>query len=528
MFDNVNWYYIFCLAVISCGTIPKGYDEGGFSASVTLPSFKKDFNLNAANWVGDATGLANRSANITSFGVLGASFGALLALVVNDRFGRLRSWQGFVLLWASGIFMQIFSSGIYGLELFARIWGGLGAGGLTVVSPVYLAEVAPARTRGMVVTLNMVALLSLLSLGFFINYGVNKSMAATREQYRIVQCISLIPVGIAFALSMFMSDTPRWLASKDRTEEAMAVLQRLRKTSSSSSSSKNAQAVANEYEEIQEQVRRREQVLAGATTWDVAKEVLSTPRYRERFMLGAFVQVMAQWTGGNGITYYIPQIFQYAGVGGANASLITSGAYGLVKLVFTLVFTWGLVDYFGRRRCFIAGMLLQLVGHIYMSIYMAIFYQGDNKSASDAAIASVFIYAVGWSIGLCNVQALYGTEIYPTRIRAFCYSCNMALHWFCQFAIVRVTPNMFVGLGLSGAFVFWACVTFVGLAIMLVWAPETKGVPMERMDELFDCPWYMRWRAKVDLTQGGVAAARKSVLPDEKEEEAMAPRVEHA
>ncbi|CAK7229955.1 hypothetical protein SEUCBS140593_007421 [Sporothrix eucalyptigena] len=520
MFDSVNWYYILCLVVISCGTIPKGYDEGGFSASVTLPSFKNDFNLNAANWVDNPNGLANRSANITSFGVLGASFGTILALFVADRFGRLRSWQGFVLLWASGIFMQIFSSGIYGLELFARIWAGLGAGGLTVVSPLYLAEVAPAKSRGMVVTFNMVALLSFLSLGFFINYGVNKTLPATREQYRIVQSISLIPVGIAFLLSFLMADTPRWLASKDRTEEALAVLARLR------NNTKNPQELADEYEEVQDQIRRREQVLAGTTTWGIIKEVLGTSRYRQRFALGAFVQVMSQWTGGNGITYYIPQIFVYAGVGGSNASLITSGAYGLVKLFFTLVFTWGLVDYFGRRKCFIAGMLLQLVGHIYMAIYMGVFYQGDNKSASDAAIASVFIYAVGWSIGLCNVQALYGSEIYPTRIRAFCYSCNMALHWFCQFAIVRVTPNMFVGLGLSGAFIFWACVTFAGLVVMLVLAPETKGVPMERMDELFDCPWYLRWKSKVDLSQDYAMATQKQPTSDEKEA-AMATGVEH-
>lgn len=488
---------------------------------MTLPSFKNDFDLNAADWVDNPNGLANRSANITSFGVLGASFGTILALFVADRFGRLRSWQGFVLLWASGLFMQIFSSGIYGLELFARIWAGLGAGGLTVVSPLYLAEVAPAKTRGMVVTLNMVALLSFLSLGFFINYGVNKTLPATREQYRVVQCISLIPVGIAFFLSLLMTDTPRWLASKDRTEEALAVLARLR------SNTNSPQQLAVEYDEVQDQIRRqRAQAVDGTTIWDIAKEVFGTSRYRQRFALGAFVQVMSQWTGGNGITYYIPQIFIYAGVGGANASLITSGAYGLVKLFFTLVFTWGLVDYFGRRWCFIVGMLLQLVGHIYMAIYMGVFYGSNNKSASDAAIASVFIYAVGWSIGLCNVQALYGSEIYPTRIRAFCYSCNMALHWFCQFAIVRVTPNMFVGLGLSGAFSFWAAVTFVGLIVMFVLAPETKGVPMERMDELFDCPWYLRWKSKVDLSQDYDVATAKRHSSDEKTA-AVATGVEH-
>lgn len=108
-----------------------GYDEGGFSASVGLKSFQNDFNLVASHWTHDPTGLANRKANITSFNVLGAAFGSLLALFFNDRLGRLRAWQLAVLVWATGLFIQVFSSGIYGLLLFARIWGGLGAGALT-------------------------------------------------------------------------------------------------------------------------------------------------------------------------------------------------------------------------------------------------------------------------------------------------------------------------------------------------------------------------------------------------------------
>jgi MFS family permease len=87
------------------------------------------------------TGLANRRANIASFNVLGAALGALISLDLNDRLGRLRSWRLACLIWASGTFIQVFASGIYGLLLFARIWGGLGAGGLTVVTPLYLSEI---------------------------------------------------------------------------------------------------------------------------------------------------------------------------------------------------------------------------------------------------------------------------------------------------------------------------------------------------------------------------------------------------
>ena len=157
--------YLVAVLVLACGGIPKGYDEGGFSASVSLSGFVADFNLDPDNWKNNESGLSNRIANITSSGVLGTAFGALLALALSDRYGRLRCWHGFALLWASGILMQIFSSGIFGLIIFARIWLGFGAGGLTVVSPMFLSEISPAKSRGMTVSLFMVFLLSFLSLG---------------------------------------------------------------------------------------------------------------------------------------------------------------------------------------------------------------------------------------------------------------------------------------------------------------------------------------------------------------------------
>jgi MFS family permease len=204
------------------------------------------------------------------------------------------------------------------------------------------------------------------------------------------------------------------------------------------------------------------------------------------------------------------QIFQYAGLHGSSTSLLSSGAYGLIKLLFTVLFALLLIDRLGRRRCFIAGLTLQLSAHIHIAAYMAQQPSiASNKTASNAAIASIFVYAVGWSIGLCTIQYLYGTELFPTRIRGVCYAVNMALHWFFQFAVVRVTPNMFVGLHVWGAFVFWAGVCVVGLVVLGVWAPETKGVALERMDELFRGRWYMGWKARVGPDEWQVALVQR-------------------
>ncbi|KAL4976995.1 general substrate transporter [Aspergillus desertorum] len=494
-------FYAFVILIIACGSIPKGYDEGGYSASVRLYSFKTDFNLLDSNWTNDETGLANRTANISSFNVLGAALGALISLDLNDRLGRLRSWQLGCVVWMSGTFIQVFASGIYGLLLFARIWGGLGAGALTVVTPLYLSEIAPARTRGLVVSIYMVVLLAVLALGFFINYSANIHMSPTRMQYRLVQSIPLIPVGIAFGASFMIPETPRYLVSQYRLEEGRNVLARLRGMDNLSP------VIEDEFSLITAQARLSADTLSSISNWKAFKETQSNSNYRQRFWLLMAMQTISQWTGGNGITYYISTIFESAGVTENAISLVSSGAYGIVKLVFTMAFAWGLIDYIGRRRCALLGLVLQLVAHVYLACYMGVLRPIDgaqlvNRPASDAAIASVFVYAVGWSVGLCTIPYLYGTEIFPTRIRNVSCAVSMSLHWLFQFTVVRVAPNMFVSLHDWGAYLFWAIVCFVGLVVLGIWMPETKGVDIERMGELFEGPWYLRWRARAQPKGG--------------------------
>ena len=168
----------------------------------------------------------------------------------------------------------------------------------------------------------------------------------------------------------------------------------------------------------------------------------------------------------------------------------------------------------------LTGLLLQCITHIYMAVYMSLFRDGDNKSASDAAIASVFVYAVGWSIGLCTVQYLYSTAIYPTKIRGVCYATNMSLHWFFQFAVVRVTPNMFVSLDVYGAYIFWALICAIGFVVLGVWAPETRGIPMEQMEALFAGKWWMGWKARERLQVQIANASPAAPLHERKQSQA--------
>ncbi|PHH80874.1 hypothetical protein CDD82_1454 [Ophiocordyceps australis] len=496
---RLSAYYVVTILIIACGSIPKGYDEGGFAAVAGLDSFVDDFGLRRGRTGGSWTSnLTSRRTLVTSLGVLGAAVGAMMAMGVIDRIGRLRTWQLFTVVWMTGFLTVTLSSGRLALLMVARVWGGVGAGGLTVVAPLYLAEIAPRGSRGLVVSIYMVVLLCSLMLGFLVNYAALKTMAATREQYRVVLAVPQIAMGLTLAASLLIADTPAWLASKRRAAEALEVLARLRGVSAGDA------GVVREFDEMQQQQDKR-LAMGAASTWSAVKQVASEGSLRRRFGLSLAMQMCAQWSGGNGITYYIADIFGLAGVGTKRSSLIAAGGYGATKLVFTMVFTWCLIDVFGRRRCFMTGLAVQCGAHVYMALYMALWRDASpaNKAASDAAVASVFVYAVGWSVGMCTVQYIYGAELMPTRVRGVCYAVNMGVHWLLQLAVVLVTPTMLRRLHVWGAYVLWAAVCAVGLVVLGLWAPETRGVPMERMDELFAGAWYMGWRASVGDGGGG-------------------------
>ena len=328
-------------------------------------------------------------------------------------------------------------------------------------------------------------------LGYFVNYGTDIHISdSSRLQYRLVQAVPIIPTGIAWLASFALSESPRWLAAKGKLTAAQESLARLRGCDVADP------AVIEDLQHIQKQIHTRAADLErGGSLKSIIRDTFTVPSYRSRILLAWTMQAVAQWSGGQGISFYMPQIFTYAGVSSSSQSLISSGAYGVVKLVVTVVFAVALIDVFGRRPCFLLGLAMEMVAHVYLAAYLAV-DPVNNKSASNAAIAAIFIYAIGWSVGLCTIEFIYATEIFPTRIRSFAYSSTVSLHWFFQFAVVRVTPVMFVSLDVYGTFVFFACICAIGIVVLGLWAPETKQVPLEQMGALFERKWYNCWKAK--------------------------------
>jgi hypothetical protein len=325
-----------------------------------------------------------------------------------------------------------------------------------------------------------------------VSYGAQLHLSDSgRLQYRLVQALPLIPTGLAWLASFLIPESPRWLAAKGKLKQAQSVLAQIRGRVI------DDPVIDAELQQIQTQITTNAANLEqDGSLLSIIKDTFTIPSYRSRILLAWTMQAVAQWTGGQGISYYMPQIFTYAGISSSSQSLVSSGAYGIVKLVVTVLFAVCLIDFLGRRPCFLVGLAMQLAAHIYLAAYTGLDPVG-NTNASNAAIAALFIYAIGWSVGLCTIEFIYATEIFPTRIRSFAYSTTVSLHWFFQFAVVRVTPVMFVSLDVCGAFVFFACISAIGIVVLGLWAPETKQVPLERMGELFERPWYTCWSASL-------------------------------
>jgi len=482
-----NVQLIISLLVISSAGWPKGYDEGGFSAVVSQPTFKNLYGLNAQQWKSDPGALVNLNAWITSLAVMGAAFGALISVLINDRLGRKRSWQSYMAFWACGVFLQLFGSGYRALLLVGRFWAGLGAGGLTVVGPVWLSEVAPTTIRGMCTSLYLTCVLFALMLGFFINYAALQTLTGDK-QFQVVIGVQLIPTAIAMVASQFYAvESPRWLLSVGRIDEAEQNMVRLRGLPI------DHPYVASEMQAIKEAIAD----INGKTTLTRSiVRLFTVPTNRKRIILVLWMHVMSQWTGGNGITYVIKDIFQYAGVQSNNTALITSGAYGAVKLFVSIIFALFLIDTFGRRKCAFAGLGFQLLAHAYLATFLGVtkdqskleLSTGANKRASDGAVAMIFVYAIGWSMGFCTIPYIYGSEVFSIDTRSAGASLSMAVHWFMQFSVVRLAPNLLHSLNVYGAFIFWGCVCFAGIVTLFFMMPETNNISLEEMDVLFTSP----------------------------------------
>ncbi|KAJ5753016.1 hypothetical protein N7520_009933 [Penicillium odoratum] len=470
---------VYILAIVtSMGAFLFGYDLAFIGTSIELAPFQRDFGLDGSS---EATQNAF-AANIVSLLQAGCFFGSLAAAPTGDKLGRRVALAIGAVAFIVGSIMQTVSAGNKDIMFMGRVIGGVGVGFASMLVPLYTAECAPPKIRGRLVGVYEIGVQLGTCLGFWINFGVSRNMAPTSAQWMTPFALQLIPGGLLLIGLIFMPESPRWIAKKYGRSRAIETLSKLRRLPA------DHELVQEEVSDILHQLEIEFSNSLGNTraAW---KEVME-PGLRNRVFLGVVIMIFFQMCGSNSINYYSPRIFKSIGLQGTEATLVSTGIYGIVRLVAVFIAMYFVVDRFGRKSMLICGSIMAAISMWLIGAFVKVQSPSTNSDTSlsgtsYAAAVFIFVFAVSFCFSWAGIPWVICSEIYPLRVRGLCMSICVATHWLFNFVIARSTPYMISNIGYGTYFVFAACIT---LSVPFVWfmIPETKGMKLEDVDALFE------------------------------------------
>ena len=337
--------------------------------------------------------------------------------------------------------------------VFFRFIGGLAVGGASVVSPMYIAEISPAKYRGRLVAVTQFNIVLGILLAYLSNWVIH-SLQVGETECRWMFGVMAGPSAAFFLLLFLTPQSPRWLLSKGRVEEARCVLAQC------------GTDTGNLEQEISEI----------AASLDVEHHRLAEPffclRYRRPIMLAVAIAMFNQLSGINALIYYTKDIFQMAGAG-AQSALLQSVIVGVTNLVFTMA-AMAVIDQFGRRRLMLVGSIGYIVS---LSAAAYSFYTGTGGKL---LLGSLLVFIASHAFGQGAVIWVYISEIFPNRVRARGQALGSFTHWAMAAAISWTFPMIAQQSG-GHAFAFYALCMVGQLFWVLFVMLETKGVSLERI-----------------------------------------------
>ncbi|KAK0615492.1 putative quinate permease, partial [Lasiodiplodia hormozganensis] len=498
-----NWkVHIYCLAVcfgavalgqrapplhphpIPTANGPPGYDVSVMGGTLILPSFERDFGL--ANLSEDE--LNDLTSNILSAFQAGMFFGALGSYWFAERFGRKRSLCGFICVFMVGAAFMTGSSGRLALLITGRAVAGVGIGATAPVIPIYIAEVAPPSIRGRLIGFYEIGSQGAQMLGFWVNYVVNRTMSPEgMSQWQLPIGLQMLPGFLMLVVTPFCPETPRWLCKKDRLEEAERTLCAIRGLPA------DDPYVVHEMREMAAEVAFEAAMAGQNPTLKSQLKQLVKKGIRNRVAIGLCLMMCQNMTGVNIITYYSPRIFATLGIQSTDLKLFATGFYGVAKTVGMIIFSFWVADHLGRRKGLIYGAFIGAVPMFYIGGYVmkADPVNNDGSVTSSGwgylAMVCVYLYGVIYCASWQGITWLYASEIYPLHIRSLCMAITIADERLWSYVVSRSTPYMISDLGYGTYFFFGSLMVLMGFWAM--WCiRETKGMPIEEMDQLFGAP----------------------------------------
>ncbi len=456
--DQLNMRNIWLISlVVACGGLLFGYDWVVIGGA--KPFYEAYFNITNASLSGWAMSSA----------LIGCMVGAFIAGTVSDKYGRKRPLILAALLFVISAWGTTAADSFNAFVVF-RIIGGVGIGLASALSPMYIAEIAPADKRGKFVAINQLTIVIGVLAAQIINLLIAEPVASNAAQADILQSwngqmgwrymfgAELVPA-FAFLLLMFVvPESPRWLVKMGMVDKAKATLLRI---GSESYASRTVQEIES---------------TLSAETRSLPFSALFKPDVKPILVIGVVLAAFQQWCGINVIFNYAQEIFASAGFD-INDTLKSIVATGLINLVFTIL-AIPFVDKIGRRKLMIIGSAGLTV--IYGLMSAAYAYGMLGLPVLMLVLIAISIYA----LTLAPVTWVLLSEMFPNKVRGTAMSVSTLALWVACFALTYTFPLLNAGLGASGSFLLYGVICACGFVFIYKRVPETKGRSLEELEKI--------------------------------------------
>jgi MFS transporter, SP family, major inositol transporter len=435
--------------IATFGGLLFGYDTGVINGA--LPYMTDDLGLTAVT-----------EGMVTSSLLLGAALGAVIGGRLSDARGRRRTILGLAVLFFVGA-LGCTLAPTTAVMVVARFVLGLAVGGASVTVPVYLAEVSPAERRGALVTRNELMIVSGQLLAFTSNAIIARAGGESGGVWRWMLVIATVPAVVLWFGMLVMPESPRWLASQTRFNEALEVLKQVRSRQRAEAELAEVSALA---------VKEEEQRLGG---W---QDMKSTPWLRKLMFVGFGIAIVQQITGVNTIMYYGTQILTDAGFA-ADSALTANIANGVISVLATFVGIW-LLGRVPRRPMLMTGQTGTTTALLLIGVFSLVLPSGDARAYAVLAMTVTFLAFQQGAIS--PVTWLMLSEIFPMRMRGFGMGVAAVVLWLTNFVIGLVFPSLVSGIGISNTFFLFVVAGVFSILFVKRCVPETKGRTLETLE----------------------------------------------
>jgi MFS transporter, SP family, arabinose:H+ symporter len=383
----------------------------------------------------------------------GTVIGALFAGLPVDLFGRKKTLLLVGLLYFISVVGSALAPEVYSFMVF-RFIGGVGVGASSVAAPMYISEIAPAKSRGRLVALFQFNIVLGILMAYISNYAIQGSGA---NDWRWMLGMEGFPAALFTVLVPFIPNSPRWLIVKKNDEaQARSILQRL----DPENMEKSVRAIKEEYQQAKQS----------------AKIAFFSKSYSFPIMLAILFPFFNQMSGINAIIYYSPRIFEMTGLGNSAAFISTMGI-GLINLIFTML---GMIfiDRTGRKRLMLIGSLGLIVS---LALVAVAFYSGQFAGVP----LYLFLFIGFFALSQGAVIWVFISEIFPNEVRGYGQSLGSFTHWILAAVIANIFPFFANTYGGGFVFTFFTAMMILQLIFVIRIMPETKGRTLEEIGQSF-------------------------------------------